>query len=360
MEDRFVKLLERVFTNEKTRKNYESRLRTLIKHMNATTLEEILIDPEKYYPAIRAHYESLTTRRNVLTAILVMFREDEVLRTKTDIAAKWRKLFEEITRHTEARAKRSEPEDKQIAKYTSFEEIESKYEEMKKFAPHSDRKKSFQFVLLSFIVYMRPKRADLGTIHIFKEKDPNRTDINYLVLRKKGASFLAMNIYKTSKHYQTVEEDLPDGLRRDIIHSLKRWPRAYLFTKENGQPMSNNTYSHFVMNAFQEIFGRATGVSLLRHIYISEKLDLDNMTLEEQDEEAKLMLHTSGLQRRYKWPKKVICPKLCSAYLPDKRRYTLSNGRKEKNIRGTRKNPKDQKQYKEYKEYKEDVEMHSE
>ena len=79
--------------------------------------------------------------------------------------------------------------------------------------------------------------------------------------------------------------------------------------------MSNNTYSVFVKKTFEDFFGRATGVSLLRHIYITEKLEFDDMTLEEQDAEAKLMLHTSGLQRKYKWPKKTICPKLCAAYI---------------------------------------------
>jgi hypothetical protein len=124
-----------------------------------------------------------------------------------------------------------------------------------------------------------------------------------------------MNMFKTSKYYQTVEEDLPEGLVRDIETSIKRWPRKYLFRKDDGEPMSNNTYSAFVKSTFQELFGRSTGVSLLRHIYITEKLNFDDMTLEEQDEEAKLMLHTSGLQRQYKWPKKTICPKLCANYI---------------------------------------------
>jgi hypothetical protein len=124
-----------------------------------------------------------------------------------------------------------------------------------------------------------------------------------------------MNLYKTSKYHQTVEEDLPASLVRDIETSLARWPREYVFRKDDGKPMSNNTYSAFVKKTFEEFFGRGTGVSLLRHIYITEKLDFDDMTIEEQNEEAKLMLHTTGLQRQYKWPKKVICPKLCAAYI---------------------------------------------
>jgi hypothetical protein len=130
-----------------------------------------------------------------------------------------------------------------------------------------------------------------------------------------------MNIYKTSKHYKKIEEELPEGLVRDIRVSVKRWPREYLFVKDaekphgGKDPMNNSTYSAFVQRTFEHLFGRGTGVSLLRHIYISEKLNLDNMTLEEQEEEARLMLHTSGLQRQYKWPKKVICPKLCGDYM---------------------------------------------
>ncbi len=326
--DRFTALLTRTFENEKTRENYASRLRSLLKHMNLKGSEgllEILEHPDIYYPKLQAAYPSLTTRKNMLTAILVLFREDEGLKetAASKVAGEsWKKLHDDLARHQDVRVKRSEPEGKQIAKYTSFEEIEAKYEELKNVGGHGTKRKSQQFLLLSVLVHLRPKRADLGSIHLFYNKDPHIKDANYIVLRKKrdGSSFLVMNMYKTSKYYQTVEEDLPEGLVRDILTSVKRWPREYLFVKEDGEPMSNNTYTQFVQSVFKELFGRETGVSLLRHIYISEKLDFDDMTLEEQEEEARLMLHTSGLQRRYKWPKRVLCPKLCADYLPPTRR----------------------------------------
>jgi len=336
MEDRFVKVLDGAFPNLKTRENYKSRLNNLVKHMDTKSLLEILEAPDTFYPRMREQYTSITTRKNVLTAMLVLFREDaELKKGGEETRAKWRRLFDDLARHQEAKVKRSEPEDKQIEKYTSYEEIEAKYEEMKRTGGHTTLKESQRFVLLSILMHLRPKRADLGAVHIFKDNDPNRSDINYIVIRKRGASFLAMNLYKTSKHYRKVEEDLPEGLTRDIVHSLKRWPRAFLFTKEDGEPMSNNTYSKFVSHTFEELFGRATGVSLLRHIYISEKLDFDDMTMEEQDEEARLMLHTSGLQRRYKWPKKTICPKLCSDYM-DK----TADAGKAKTGKQTRKSPR--------------------
>ncbi len=315
MEERWANLLDRTYPNPKTRDNYISRLRGLLKHLDNKPLLEVLLDPDTYYPQIQKAYPSLTTRKNVLTTLLSLFREDEELKAKSDIQAKWKKLHDDLSKLQEAKIKRSEPEDKQVEKYTSYEEIEEKYQQLKKRGYHDTERHSMQFLLISIIVNLRPKRADLGAIKIYRDTDPRKTDENYVVLRKKGSSYLVMNLYKTSKYHQTVEEDLPDGLVRDIEVSLSRWPREHLFRKDDGLPMSNNTYSAFVKKTFEDFFGRATGVSLLRHIYITEKLDFDDMTLEEQDEEAKLMLHTSGLQRKYKWPKKVICPKLCAAYI---------------------------------------------
>jgi hypothetical protein len=332
-------LFRKAFTNEKTRENYISRLNGMLRQTGAVTVMEVAKDPATWYPRIQSAYPTLSTRRNLLTALLVLFREDADLAANDAVKARWKKLHEDLGRHADARVRRSEPEDKQIAKYTSFEEIEAKYEELRRGGTaHKTRLDSLQFLLLSIIVHLRPKRADLGAVHVFMGRDPNRTDINYVVLRTEGkaatgSSFLSMNMYKTSKHYKKVEEELPEGLVRDMRASLKRWPREYLFVKdaEKGrggkEPMSNATYSAFVQRTFEALFGRATGVSLLRHIYISEKLDLDNMTLEEQEEEARLMLHTSVLQRQYKWPKKVICPKLCADYVGEARAATRKKPR---------------------------------
>jgi len=312
--EHYIAIIRTNFKNPNTQKSYINRIKTL-ETTTGSTIYGILTQPDVWYPKIQAAYPSISTRKNMLTVLLALLKFDETLKTNKPIVDKWHKLHSDLTRFEIAKVKRSEPSSKQVEKYTSYEEIETKYEEMKRRGAHSTERESMQYLLLSVLVHLRPKRADLGKIRIYYEDDPRKTDENYIVLRKKGSSFIAMNVYKTSEYYQTVEEDLPEGLVKDIQQSLRRWPREYLFRKDDGQPMSNNTYSAFVKSTFQLIFGRATGVSLLRHIYITEKLNYENMTLEEQDTEAKLMLHTSGLQHQYKWPKKTICPKLCAAYI---------------------------------------------
>ena len=315
-DEHYINLVKAEYSNQKTTDTYMIRLRNLKLKLEAPTLHVILIDPDTYYSRLKSTYESLTTRKNMIVPILVLFRIDKALSAAhADAYTKWKKFHDDLSKLQDAKIRRSEPEPKQIEKYTSYEEITEKYEELRKRGYHDTPKHSAQYLLLSILVHLRPKRADLGTIGIFKEEDPRKTDINYIVLRSKGSSYLVMNLYKTSKYYHTVEEELPETLKRDIMTSLSRWPRDYLFQKQDGEPMSNNTYSAFVKSTFTDFFGRATGVSLLRHIYITEKLNFDDMTMEEQDTEAKLMLHTSGLQRKYKWPKKVLCPKLCAAYI---------------------------------------------
>ena len=340
--DHLNQVLDKAFSNPKTKENYKSRLRGLTKSLEEPDPTVILKAPDTYYPKLQNLYPSFSTRKNMLTLILVLFREDPTLKSTpagNAAAAKWKQFHDDLVRIQEAKVRRSEPEAKQIEKYTSYEEITDKYRELKTKTPHNTLKSSQQFLLVSILVYLRPKRADLGAVKVYKEDDPRKTDENYVVLRTEGgSSYLVMNLYKTSKYYQTVEEDLPDELVKDLRTSLGRHPRNYIFTKENGEPMSNNTYSVFVKNTFEQLFGRATGVSLLRHIYITEKLDFDDMTLQEQEDEAKLMLHTSGLQRRYKWPKKVICPKLCAPYMKiDTSPKTLKKKRKPSSKKTTKK-----------------------
>jgi hypothetical protein len=335
--EHYKNLLKTVYKTPTTQKEYLARLSSL--HKIQPDLDRFLKNPTTEYPALQAAYPSILTRKNLLTLILVLFREDAALKTLEATRTQWKKLHDDLARHMDAKVKRSEPSNKQVEKYTSYEEIEAKYEELKKHSPHTTERSSYQFLLLSVIVHLKPKRADFGAVRLYRDVVPSGagkehapTDHNYMVLRSRGSSFLAMNMYKTSKHYQTVEEDLPEGLKRDVEESLRRWPRTYLFQKGNGEAMSNNTYSAFVKSTFQQLFGRGTGVSLLRHIYLTEKMDFDDTTLEEQEDVARLMLHTSGLQRKYKWPKKTICPKLCAEFIkpikPVKR--TLKRRRPEK------------------------------
>lgn len=298
-DDHYISLLSHKYDNKKTLKEYLTRLNTIKTCTSAPTIHDILIQPALYYPYLKLAYPSISTRKNLLTVLLVLFRESADL--PASAYTKWYKLHDDLARLQEAHIKRSEPEQKHIDNYTSYTEIINKYHELKALKYYDTERHNLQLLLLAIIIYLRPKRADLGSVRIYND-DPHLTDHNYIVLgADPSAAYLVMNIYKTAKYYNRFEELIPIELYSDITESLSRYPRDYLFRKDDKLPMSNNTYSAFVKTTFEQLFGRSTSLSLIRHIYITEKLDFNKMSIEELEKEAKLMLHTSGLQRKYKW-----------------------------------------------------------
>ena len=56
-----------------------SRIKTLKAKLDNATLHTILINPDTYYPMLQKQYPSLTTRKNLLTPILALYREDDSL-----------------------------------------------------------------------------------------------------------------------------------------------------------------------------------------------------------------------------------------------------------------------------------------
>jgi hypothetical protein len=338
MEDRFRQVIERAYENEITKVNYISRITGLLRKIDADSLFTILEDPVRWYPKIREAYPSISTRRNILTVFLALFTHDKELKEDVggeDVQKKWRQYHDELVRYQKTQQSKSEPSKKQVDKYTSFEEIEIKYRELGKKSPHESLRSSQQYLLLSVVLHLKPKRADLGSVKIYHEKNPNRTDENYIVLRTRGSSYLVMNLYKTNKFYHTVEEDLPRELTDDLQTSLRRHPRDFLFVSSEEKPMSNNTYSKWVGNQFKSLFDRGTTVGLLRHIFISEKANLNEMTIAEQEDTAKLMMHSRLQQQQYKWPKKTVCPAVCKSYIDQ--HYTRKNTSTNSNKK-TRKN----------------------
>ena len=326
MEDRFKHVIEKEYENEKTKVNYISRMVGLMRKLDADSLFTVLEDPVRWYPKIREVYPSISTRRNILTVFLALFAKDKELETDVGgatVQKKWSQYHDELGRYLKTQESKSEPSKKQVEKYTSFEEIETKYRELGKKSPHASIKSSLQYLLLSVVLHLKPKRADLGSIKIYEEKNPNKTDENYIVLRTRGSSFLVMNVYKTSKFYHTVEEDLPRELTEDLRTSLRRHPREYLFISSENKPMNNNTYAKWVSRQFEELFGKSTGLSLLRHSFISEKLDVGNMTLAEREDVARKMGHTVALQDRYRFVKPTLCPQICKEYI--EKHYTRKN-----------------------------------
>jgi len=296
-----INILNKTIENEVTKNTYISKLNTLSAKLNKS-IYEILKDPKIYYAKMKELYPSNATQKNFVTMILSVFKLVDQLNIKKQIAHKlWKEIHESLRDKENIHYKKNQPSAKQLENYLSFAEIQEKYNALTNSNPHKTKKDSLEYLLLSISLNLRPKRADYGNVSIVYPSMKTAAK-NYIFLDKKHNSYLILREYKTSKTYNKIKEQLSIQLYENIKESLTKYPRQYLFTDRNNQPyLKKGSYSTYVLRAYERLFGKKVGVTMLRHIYIREKLDFNGMTQEELEKEATLMGHSPEVQRRYRW-----------------------------------------------------------
>lgn len=147
-------------------------------------------------------------------------------------------------------------------------------------------------LLAAFYTMIPPVRADLGNLQIYK-KDPMLTTENYVVVRNKDA-FLKINNYKNDKIYGALVSPIPKQLVSMIRAHLKKNPTALKLFPYNDKELSRQ-----VINLFTCLTGKAVGISMLRHSYITDFLS-KAPSFRDAEELAKRMGHSVAIQTFYR------------------------------------------------------------
>lgn len=214
----------------------------------------------------------------------------------------WQDILKEYRGYEKKEIQENKLTPKQEEKMVEFDEVVKKFEELK-LSPivHSNLKDNMEYILLAMLIYSKPKRADLGNVHIVyntgEDIKENYKDKNYIILSKVDTDYtgtLVINCYKTAKVHGAIVEELCPTLVQIIKASLNKCPRDYLIVSAstNKPYEKNNSYSHFVKRTFDKHFAKATGISLWRSIYINANVDFAKMTYNELEERAKMIGHT--------------------------------------------------------------------
>lgn len=164
--------------------------------------------------------------------------------------------------------------------------------------------KLLQHVLLSLYTYVPPRRNQdymkMYVVHKWTESMP--ADKNYLDLGGgKSPTRMIFNVYKTAKKHGQFIQEVPSELASALATYLNSHPnkpkgRAKvaeypLLVDASGKHL---TAVNAITRVLNKLFGRKVGSSLLRHIYLSSKYDV-----EEMKSDAEAMGHTIGEQRNY-------------------------------------------------------------
>ena len=275
-----------------TKRIYMERWRFMVETLK-TDVFSILTHPKKYIPWIMEYSSELATRKSYLSAVLAMFRHNEGLKEqeKTHYLA-WYDAFRQIHEEIDARYKRNQPSAKQVDGYVPFADIVAKRDELDKGTPER--------LLLAFYTYIPPLRSDLNRIRIYDKQAPSHADDNYIQLDTPARkATLTLREFKTAARMEKYEKELPRELVDEIVASLDRDPRSYLFEDRNRQPYRSSSFTKWANRTLHRLFGKGLTISLIRHSYINS-LDFNTLTVEEKEKIAKDMAHTVGTQDRYR------------------------------------------------------------
>lgn len=205
-----------------------------------------------------------------------------------------------------------EKTEKEAEAWLSWKDVETKRDELKKAVDEfKDSKKLTEaqfdtlqkYVLVSLYTMIPPRRnLDYLTMTVVSKELPTlATDTNYLVLESGTPTKFIFNKYKSVKKHgqqsEAIPADLAAVLKTYIAHhpnktkAVKKFTSFPFLVTAAGVPI---TTINFITRALNKVFGRKVGSSMLRHIYLSSKYDL-----EEMKKDAEAMGHTVGEQRNY-------------------------------------------------------------
>ena len=117
---------------------------------------------------------------------------------------------------------------------------------------------------------------------------------NYLVIRSPSKKFFHFGDFKTSGKYEAVQ--IPVGKKLNTV--LNKWLKVncsgWLLINRDDSPMTPNQLSKYVTKTFLPLGKSGLGISMLRHIVISEKFPPQT---EEKEELAEKMMHSVNVQQ---------------------------------------------------------------
>ena len=156
-------------------------------------------------------------------------------------------------------------------------------------------KDSIEYVVMSLYTMSPPRRnQDYQFMKVVKTaSQANNQDFNYYIMDDHRFVF---NKYKTAKAHGEQTFVIPDELVNSINLYLSKHPATKkkpfdFLVNFDGSPLQSVNSITRILN---RIFGKNVGATMLRHIYLSSKYDV-----EEMNKDAEQMGHTSGMQHEY-------------------------------------------------------------
>ena len=292
---------------ENSLRMYLSMLGTLNKKNEITSLRYLFNIKEIF--KIMNNYK-LRTKRNYLTAILValgIYDNAEY----NELREKYRKELELSTIEMEKEIQLHKKTEKENENWTTLAELKKSVlnkwrRDIKRRhmtngtvdEPTNEEILFFQKYLVAALYLLRPVvRLDYAPMKIIY----NRNDIvkgnNYLLVISDRTKYFIFQDYKTFQKYGSLEFKVETPIN-NILHVWINFYNKtdYLLLNKRMTPLSSNGLGKLITDTFSTS-SKIITLNLLRHISISELVDLDKRLKEERL--ASMMMHSLDVQKDY-------------------------------------------------------------
>ena len=248
---------------------------------------------------------ALPTQKNYLTAVLVALQANPEKKEK--LIEFYKEVLDKKNEKYSNFIKQNKKTDKQQINWTTLSELEKiRKEYAKKIKDFEIKDKEtlnkknlnlLQEYLVSALYTLRaPIRLDYAPMEIItkrKDVEPNK---NYLLNSGRNKKKFIIQEFKTKKKYGTQEINIPSKLNTIINLWLKHNKSKSFLLNSRGGELTANGLGKLITKTFKNT-GKNITLNLLRHIYISENVNLE--AVKHNKKLAEDMLHSGEQQVDY-------------------------------------------------------------
>jgi len=230
-----------------------------------------------------------TMKRNILSSILVIIKAAEM---PNEIYNKYKEALATVNENYYAELGKNTKTATMEHNWTSMAVLKGIAKKMLKTSVNQNS------LIAALYTYQPPVRLDYYKMKIVKPKDKMDERMNYLVVYNRNKKVFVFRDYKTAGKYSEVKIPVSKELNTVLNKFLKAHPdRTFLLEKKRTiEPLSRNGMGKMLPIVFEES-GKHITLNLIRHMYVSENINLDR--IKKEQELAKNMMHDSGTQQTY-------------------------------------------------------------
>lgn len=254
-------------------KTYKSLLKGLFYKFHAKNTDMDIKWFDKQDDIIEALKDKTpSSRKTYLSALLAVTNNND----------KYKSLIGKDIKHTNDFNKTQEKTETQEQNWKDYAEIKSIYDNLyskvkpllnsKNELDKNDFMKLVDFMVMALTtgIFFPPRRSQDWVLMKFRDYDENND--NYYDAKK---SQFVFNKYKTAKVYDTQKVDIPKEFKTILNKYIKHNKYVYLILNNKYEPYTTSRLTQ----KLNDLIGTKISTSMLRHIYLSDKLkDIPKLT----------------------------------------------------------------------------------